>query len=471
MWWNFREDFLSLFTRTYDTNQYFYPVDGLRAIASLLIILCHLLTIFNSFITSYPHEEWEEYLKTIAFALSPLMAYALEIFFMLSGFLLTHKLISQWNKNNIDYRLFLQQYPVLVLKRVFRFWPGILLATLLMLVCGEPQYPNSSYLLESVRHLSVWMFFQNYFNTEYILASLAPLWSISLDMQIHIILPLLLYLFYSCRRFISIYYSLAILLFLSIILSIIIYNPVTMPIISITRQYHNLPLLLPSHYFVWLQTTYNLTFPFGHLSSNPMRLFLEKMYLPLEARFGSFITGALLAVQLIDISTWNNQSGKIKKYIFLGLIFFYILSPVMMDVNVLPPSYGFIITLSIASSRQLFALSQAFILFTALCPSTHPYHSPWIKQFLSLSIWIPTSRLSYLVYLIHWRISFELIFGGPLLFLKTYSITYAIVISLPIVLFISQFISCIWYIFIEKPIERGLSICLNSGKMCKPHLT
>ena len=96
-WWHPRQDFLSLFIRT---DNYFYPIDGLRSIANLLIISCHLVTIFSTFIPSYPHIKWEEFLKSTAFAFSPLMAYGLEIFFMLSGFLLTYKLINQWNKNN-----------------------------------------------------------------------------------------------------------------------------------------------------------------------------------------------------------------------------------------------------------------------------------------------------------------------------------------------------------------------------------
>ena len=453
-WWHPRQDFLSLFIRT---DNYLYPVDGLRAIANLLIISCHLVTIFSTFIPSHPHIKWEEFLKSSAFIFSPLMAYGLEIFFMISGFLLTQKLINQWNKNNINHYLFLQQYPVLILKRACRFWPGMLLATLLMFIFGEPSYPNSTHLLELFRHLSVWMFFQNYIDIEYWFASLAPLWSISLDMQIHIILSLLLYLFYSCRKYISIYHSLGILFLLSIIISIMIFNLKTMPIILITRQYHNLPLLLPNHYIIWLQNTYNLTFPFQIQQSNPMKIFLHKMYLPLEARFGSFITGAMLSIKLMHLSSRNDQNSKVKKYFFLGLILLYPLSSVIVNVDMLLPRFERLVAISIACSRQIFALSQAFILFTALCPSTHPYHSPWIKQFLSLKIWIPISNLSYLVYLIHWRISFEFIFGGLLIFLKEYSITYAVVISLPIILFISQFISCIWHVFINKPIERAFS--------------
>jgi len=105
------------------------------------------------------------------------------------------------------------------------------------------------------------------------------------------------------------------------------------------------------------------------------------MYLPFEARFGSFITGAILAVQLLNSPSEDNQNGKFKKFIFLGLILLYVLSPVIVNVDTLLPNFGLIVTLSIASSRQIFALSQAFILFTALCSTTHPYHSPRIKRF------------------------------------------------------------------------------------------
>jgi peptidoglycan/LPS O-acetylase OafA/YrhL len=461
MWWHLRQDFASLFNRIDDSKEHFYSIDGLRAIANLLIISCHSVTIFSAFIPSYPSVEWQQYLRSGAFALSPLMAYALEIFFMLSGFLLTHKLLTQWNQNNASHHLFLQQYPIFILKRALRFWPGMVLSMALMLIYGEPRYPNSGYLFELLRYLSVWMFFQNYTDTKYWLPSLAPLWSISLDMQVHIILPLLLYLFYSCRNYISVYHSLRILFVLSIVLSIVIFNPATMPIVLITLRYHILPLLLPVHVLHWIEINYNLKFPFKSSQSNPMKLFLQKMYLPLEARFGSFIAGAMLATQIVNNSRYDGKNSTLKKYVFLGLIFLYIISPMVQNVDAPPLQSDFLITLFIASSRQIFALGQAFILFTALCPSSHSYHSPWIKRFLSLPIWIPISKLSYLVYLIHWRISFEFIFGGQLASLKAYSVTYAVFISLPVVLFASQLISSIWYVLIEKPIERVVDQHLN----------
>ena len=47
----------------------------LYTIVSLLFILCHLVAIFSRFISLYPDAAWEEFLTSIAFALSLLMAY------------------------------------------------------------------------------------------------------------------------------------------------------------------------------------------------------------------------------------------------------------------------------------------------------------------------------------------------------------------------------------------------------------
>jgi len=97
-----------------------------------------------------------------AFALNNLMSLSLEIFFMLSSFLLTYKLINQWNKNSLNLKLFLlKECPLSILKHALRFWPGMLLSTLILFIFGEPRYPHSGYLFEFFRNLNIWMFFQN----------------------------------------------------------------------------------------------------------------------------------------------------------------------------------------------------------------------------------------------------------------------------------------------------------------------
>ena len=471
MIWQFQRDFWSVFRRSNDNQNYLHSIDGLRSIASLLIILLHLVAIFTSFMLPYPNIQWQQYLMTSAFAFSSIMSFALEIFFMLSAFLLTYKLINQWNQNFTDVDTFLQkEYPISIIKRAFRFWPGILLATVIVFIFGEPLYPNSGYFFELFRHFNVWMFFQNYIDLEYWHFSSVPLWSVSIDMQAHVILPLLLYLLYSYRKSISIYKCLCILLLISIIRGIIVFNPTTMPVLSLAYRYPPLPLMAPNYVTGWLEKNYNLTVSPDFPGANPAKLFMHKMYLPLEARFGSFIIGAMLAIKLIQSSNHNNKPKTFKKYFFFSLICFHMLTLIQGPTPIAFPPPDLVLKIGIASSRQLFTIGQSFILFTALCPSTHPYHSPWIKKFLSLSIWIPISKLSYLVYLIHFRVAAELIFGGPFNFLKNYSITNAVLISLPIVLFVAQLISCIWYILAEKPIERLSHYYFEKKRLSKTYV-
>ncbi|CAF1259288.1 unnamed protein product [Adineta ricciae] len=381
---------------------------------------------------------------------------------MLSGFLLTYKLISKWNRKWLNYEDFLvKEYPLLVIKRVFRFWPGFILVTLILLIFGEPIYPNANYLIEFLRNCNLWLFFQNYINTDYWYFTFSPLWSISLDMQIHILLPLFLYLFYSKQKYLSMNKSLVILVLLSIVQVMIVFNPQTMSIASIGHRYSSFRVLSSPFLNQWLETKYNLT-KFSPTSELiPLKLFMENVYLPLGCRFGSFIIGSILAIKIFQCQSksYPNKKSKwqiMKKYLFFGMISFHLLS-LLQTADVPPNPPDIFLKFLIGISRQLFTIGQAFLLFTTLCPQTHPYHSSRLKSFLSARFWIPISKLSYFTYLIHIRIAFQLIVHGPLRLFKTYSITYATLLTLPIVLLLSQVISTIWFVFIDKPIERFIN--------------
>ncbi|CAF3275703.1 unnamed protein product [Rotaria sp. Silwood2] len=248
----------------------------------------------------------------------------------------------------------------------------------------------------------------------------------------------------------------------------LVFDPVTMPVISSILRYHTLLLVTPKYVCSWLQSNYNITLPFECPQSNPLKLLMHKLYFPVEARLGSFIIGAMVAIKIAQVSHEQSQYSTWKKFFIFNMIFLYSLLTVTQRLDS-PNISEFALNFTIATSRTILAISVAFILFTALCPPMHPYHAPWIRRFLSSRIWIPISKLSYLVYLIHWPITFEMVFGGPLLFLKKYSVSYALIISLPIILFISQIVSCIWFLLIEKPFERFVLQHLNTKKSKKIH--
>ena len=467
MFWEIQKDFLSLFRRGTGCNNYLNSIDGLRSLANLSIVFVHLLIIYTAFVLPYPNKQWQELLMSSAFGLNNVMIFALEIFFMLSGFLLTYKLLNHWNRFSYNKQSFLyKEYPISILKRIFRFWPGILLAFVMLFVFGEPLYPNAGYLFEFFRQINIWMFFQNYIDPDYWYTSLAPLWSISLDMQMHILLPLVLFIFYSKKNLSFIYNCLIGLLIVSVIRGLIVYDSSRMAVGIIGVRYPSFLLLTPSYFLHWVESNYNLTLSFDLQKDDAATAFSQAMYLPLEARFGSFIIGAMLAIQILRSQKHSNERKTWKKYLFYFLIVFQILA-MFPNPNELPPD-NFVTTFALSATRQIFTIGQAFILFTALCPLTHPYHSSWLRKFFSLNIWIPISKLSYLVYIIHWRIAFELVFRGPLRF-KQYSVTHASLIALPIVLVVSQIVAAIWYVLVEKPFERAVTFYVFNRKSSQQH--
>ncbi|CAF3685566.1 unnamed protein product [Rotaria sp. Silwood1] len=124
-----------------------------------------------------------------------------------------------------------------------------------------------------------------------------------------------------------------------------------------------------------------------------------------------------------------------------------------------------VLSIMISIIRQLFSISQAFILFSAICPPTHPYHSPWIKSFLSHPIWTPIAKLSYLVYVLHFRIAFELIMSHSHLFdPKRFSIDGLTLLCLLLVLTICLILSAVWVILVEQPFDRWINMRLSNGE-------
>jgi peptidoglycan/LPS O-acetylase OafA/YrhL len=455
--WHIKEDLNSLFSRS---NDHFQPIDGLRSITCLMLMTGHLISILNALVPAYPHDDWLHYLRSFPFSVMPLLTLSLETFFVISGFLLTNKFIHQWDrlKKQND---FFTQYPTNLFRRACRYWPGILLISLIMFLLGEP---NGNFA-------SMWLFFQNYINTDNWSLSMSPLWSVSLDMQIHIILPVLLYFIYSYRKPMFAYFSLYVLVILSIIYIFFVFNPKTMDIGVISFRYSGMALLLSERVGQWIKSTYNVTYPIAPLDPNPMKLFMNQLYLPLLSRYSSFLIGSIVALRINDKKTVGfTRFNTIKKYIYFSLMWVYMLMLIAPKPQPPPnyepsPSDHLIPTIFLSCSRQLFAISQAFLLFAVLCPSSHPYHSSWMKTILSFRIWSPIAKLSYLVYVIHYRIAFELITRAKLCNINRYSVGYSTLLHLPVVFITCLFISGVWNILVERPFERYIDRVLKRRSM------
>ncbi|CAF1439900.1 unnamed protein product [Adineta steineri] len=441
--WQLKEDMYSLFQ-----SEQYAPINGMRSISCLVIVSFHIGCVLNSLIPPYPHIQWMAYLNSYTYRLSFLAALLLETFFMLSGFLLTLKFIQHQDSFS------LKEYPLYIMKRACRYWPGILLITMLMLILGEPEGNWTTF----------WLFYQNFVDMKQWSWGFAALWSISLDMQMHIILPIILHIVISSKsNYQRTYLALYILVILSIVYSMLVFNPKTMNLL--VHVYHNnaLALAMPQLFIDWVTVEYNVTLGFEKvIDPSPVKPYMEVLYFSIPGRYSSFIIGSILAFTLINAK--NNtmiRYGTIKKYTYLTFIF---LLMVILTMPIEPDTVNSVVlTIMFSIIRQIFAISLAFILFSAICPSTHPYYSPWIRLFLSHPIWTPIAKLSYLIYVIHCRIAFEWIMTHSHIFNPTY---YSIDI-LTIVCFLLALISCliisvIWFIFVEKPFQRLINKQLSS---------
>ncbi|CAF1274944.1 unnamed protein product [Adineta steineri] len=440
--WQLKEDIYSLFQ-----SEKYAPINGMRSISCLIIVSLHIGNLLNTFIPPYPHIEWMTYLNSYTYRFSISSLLALETFFMLSGFLLTLKFIQ--HRDSFSWK----EYPLYIMRRACRFWPGILLITIIMLILGESQGG----------WIRFWLFYQNYVSIEQCSWGFVALWSVSLDMQMHIILPVVLHIVTSSKlNYQRTYSALYILVILSVVYLILVVDPKIMNSEYI-HHINTLALLMPQRFFDWVVGEYNVTLGFEKaVEPSPLKSFMELMYMPILGRYSSFIIGSILAFNLINAK--NNtmiRYGTIKKYAYLTFIFLYM---IILTIPVEPNATNdVVLTIMVAILRQIFAITQAFILFSAICPPTHPYYSPWIRSFLSHPIWTPIAKLSYLVYVIHCRIALELIMTHSHIFDPTrYSIDILTIICFTLVLIVCLIISVIWFIFVEKPFQRLINNQLSS---------
>lgn len=392
----------------------YVPIDGMRSISCLMIISAHIISLLNLLIPSYPHEHWMAYLKSYSYRLMPLLTLSLETFFMLSGFLLTLKFIRQ------RHFFSLKSYPMYILRRACR-WNN----------------------------------------------SIGVLWSISLDMQVHILLPLVLHFITKFNsNYQKPYLALYILIIPCIVYSLLVFNPKTMDLVTLLSRYNLVGLLMSEQNIDLIKDRYNVTMGFEKSDDRSLVVpFMELVYLPLQSRYSSFVIGSILAFYLTDVKNKSMiRYSTIKKYIYFSLTL--LLMILLTTPNEPDHVNTTVLSIIVSITKQLFSISQAFILFSSICPLTHPYHSPWMKSFLSLPIWTPIANLSYLIYVIHFRIAFEFIMSQNHLFdSKRYSIDVLTPLCLLIVLTACLILSAIWSILVEQPFQRWvLKRLCNNGK-------
>ena len=161
-------------------------IDGLRGLSVLMVILIHAMIFIPLFCLS--QEEFQAHLADMPAVFLPILGFdrSVDIFFILSAYLLSRPLFSQIEKGGIQYRRFF-------IARAFRVYP-IYLLLILPIWLFTVEAPLSGEGL--VRFLQNILFIDNFFFSGFLAVS----WSLAVEMQFYFALPFLVVVAYATGR-------------------------------------------------------------------------------------------------------------------------------------------------------------------------------------------------------------------------------------------------------------------------------
>lgn len=171
--------------RKLSSIEYIKGLDGIRAIAVLLVVLHHYLMPFSSYIA-------HGFLGNLTMLLAKIGWVGVDIFFVISGYLITQILIKRPVKNFQDYQSF-------IASRAWRLLPAYLACLLVFTFVAVVLNPNSKVLNYS---LSLWTLTTNlqsaFINRTALMDhqfNLVHFWSLALEWHFYLAIPIFLWLF------------------------------------------------------------------------------------------------------------------------------------------------------------------------------------------------------------------------------------------------------------------------------------
>lgn len=117
------------------------PIDGVRVLACLSVIWCHVFAVTSLLVPPAGSPVQAFYFHDPVIQLMASGAYALDVFFMLSGYLLTTQTLAAFAAHR---RVSVVQTLVL---RMMRLWPVMLVGLAVELLLGDSPYNRWSFHL------------------------------------------------------------------------------------------------------------------------------------------------------------------------------------------------------------------------------------------------------------------------------------------------------------------------------------
>ncbi len=343
-------------------------LNGIRALSVFWVISHHYLLQMQVIFT-YP--ELTNYMENLSWPLAVLMHgdLGVDIFFILSGFLLTVSILGDYEKeNNVNFKRF-------YMGRFLRLTPAYMLAIILY----YPFLPNRENLWANLLQINNFLSFDNMY--------MVWTWSLAVQEQFYLLLPLFL-LFFITKVEKKLLFLISLFL-LSFFLRFV--------------AHFTAPGIISEH-----PTTY-----IYFIADDFSTVYFDKIYVNLYTRYGPMLLGVIFAY----LHLYHRE--KMKQFF---------LSDMRANVLILLAIFGFVWFLTIPHfkpsepfsearflwysvfSNNLFALSVGVLMLAVI--NSHWATRP-LERFLRLSIWHPVAQISYSMYL------FQMLFIASIIFYAT----------------------------------------------------
>ena len=342
-------------------NKAFLEVDFLKGLSVLMVILFHIFfAVF--FLFKKEPEKLHAFIDSIPPALSFILSFdkAVDIFFMLSAFLLSFALLKIWDKKqNIHIRRF-------YLHRFFRIYPLFLVALLLYgLADLEKLMRDGWYSL---------LFIENIFSKGIIPVQ----WSLSIEMQFYLVMPFLLIFLAKTQRPV---------MWLMVWIAL-----------SIALRYWlaaSNPVIYETHWYALMDS------PKG-------KIYMDTMYYVIESRLTPLLLGMLWAVLLwkypqpfLQLTRW--QTGLIW-FVSLLLIYLSMRFPVYYQDSLYYSHFNADLNLFMVTMHRIIfsaAILALILLSYYQIKSQTTFWSARRTKVLNWKIWRLLSEVAYPMYFFH----------------------------------------------------------------------
>ncbi|XP_058817531.1 nose resistant to fluoxetine protein 6-like [Topomyia yanbarensis] len=341
-------------------------LNGIRVLSMVWIIFSHnfLMVLSSPLDNQLAIYDWVKSYHSMLVLASTV---SVDSFFLLSGMLVCWSLLKELDKNR---KLNL---PLMYLHRYLRLTPAfaaLILAsvTLVKYLGSGPFWNSSSAALGNACETYWWsalLYVQNYVNPTKI--CLGHSWYLSVDMQLYVLSPLIIYPLWRWGR--------------KILIAIVILVLLSMGCVFATIQVKNIRIA------------------FAATGQLPNRMTLT--YYPTHARMGAWLVGVVLGYILHETKGRRFVMSK------LAVVFGWIASLVAMAAIIFgyyplqqPDTYTdhslVVDALYESTNRVIWACCLGWIVFACV----NGYGGP-VNTFLSFPAWQPLGRLSYSMYLLH----------------------------------------------------------------------